>query len=143
MLREIAIMSTILHCDFCGTLHATEDDAIKHGCTAGTPPMRFSVGDIVKAQFSMGVGNECLGKETAHGKIVKVQHPFAHGYEITRCPLIKRIKNKSFDELSFNAPIATHAWAYVVTPCRQSRSFVGSFSARETFLEHQLTATDS
>jgi hypothetical protein len=74
-LNAKTLQATVFECTFCGSIHATEEEAVRHGCAAGDPQQRFAVGEVVSAKARIVAGMQLLAEHWVKARIAKISAP--------------------------------------------------------------------
>lgn len=131
MIQERTFEVALFECDFCGTIHTSQEKAENHGCTKEAPEQRFSINQIVQVKFRVGAGLECVGDRIARGKVTLISKPKIGEFSIGD---ISRMGWHNVDRLSFLAPIKNHEWVYTIEPLEEGQGLI-----TDSFPESKIT----
>ncbi len=122
----------VLVCDFCGSMHASREDAEAHGCCEGPGQPAYAIGDAVFVYFDID-GND-MGY-FAEGRIIAVSKPLRSAAVE---PVLKRIvdgEGLGPEYLGFETTLRVHEWMYEVRPVNPKGNILGPQWFCETDIE--------
>ncbi|MBI2633029.1 MAG: hypothetical protein HYW78_01410 [Parcubacteria group bacterium] len=140
MLNKIEITVDLLQCDFCGTVHTSQEDADWYGCTEKIPEQRFKIDDIVLAPFTVGAGIEAVGTETAHGRVTGIYKQVVS--ERMLLPSRGKGDYTRRDALIY-IQTAPHDWIITIKSIDEPKEQNRYFLSTENFSQSQLKLADN